>query len=344
MELASSSPASSPPQPSSPTFTSTTSSSATRVELTPLEIFKKVDYPELPHNMTTALLSGSDCSLSPKLPPSLSGSPNVCLSPVEEIPYLPDVKESLLYKPGLIQSPKSPSRAAHLRERSSKRHIPYHRPFPLELRLAKRVTGRVHEPDFTPEQLQEHEDAISSGLSRMSFDTLYKAFRALLAGREAVRHEVATSLWQVEYSERMTAFNKALHQENKDRLNMKDEQLKKIRNLFSGRDRTEIDDDTDYLQAVYNDECEMLRAITTQAEIVSRRLGSRAKRELLASTGEAPYLPRFVGTLPNKDSITHVLRGDFTDAGTDTDTDSDNDFGEDGDYRGEWPGQCGMQL
>ncbi|KAG1852723.1 hypothetical protein F4604DRAFT_1933599 [Suillus subluteus] len=245
MELVSSSPASSPPQPSSPAFTSTTSSSATCVELTPLEIFKKVDYSELPHNMTTALLSGSDCSLSPKLSPSLSGSPDVRLSPVEEIPYLSDVKESLLYKPGLIQSPKSPSRTAHLRERSSKRHIPYpHRPSPLELRLAKRVTGQVRKPDFTPEQLQEHEDAISSGLSRMSFDTLYKAFRALLAGREAVHHEVATSLWQVKYSERMTAFNKALHQENKDRLNMKDEQLKKIRNLFSGRDRMEIDDDT----------------------------------------------------------------------------------------------------
>ncbi|KAG1887538.1 uncharacterized protein F5891DRAFT_988107 [Suillus fuscotomentosus] len=296
--------------------------------------------------MATELLFGSDCSLSPKLSPYPSGSPIIHFSLVEEIPYLPDVKESLLYKPDILQSPKSPSRVAYLRERSTKRHIPYpSRPSPLELRFANRVTGRVREPDFTSEQLQEkfanshmiyvqkHEDAISSGLSRMSFDTLYKVFKAVLASHEAARHEVATSLWQVEYSERMTVFNQALHEENKNHLNLRDEQLKKIRNIFSEHERTEIDDDTNYIQAVYNDECEMLRTITTQAEIISKCLGSRAKRELLASTGEVPYLPCFVGASQNRDNITYVLRGGFTDAGTDTDTDSDIDFGEEEDRR-----------
>ncbi|KAG2126988.1 hypothetical protein BD769DRAFT_1668115 [Suillus cothurnatus] len=273
MELASSrSPASSPPRPSSPAFTNTTSSSATHVELTPLEIFKKADYSEFPTNMTTALLSGSDCSLSPKLSPSLPSSPKVYVSPVEEIPYLPDVHESLLYKPSLIQSSRSPSRATHLHERSSKRHIPYPlRPSPLEVHLANCVTGQVREPDFTLEQLQKHKDTISGGLLQMSYATLYKVFKALLAGHEAIRHEVATSLWQ----------------------------------------------------AIYNDECEMLCAITAQAEVVSTCLGPCAKRELLASTSKAPYLPCFIGTLPNKDSIMHVLHGGFTDVGTDTDTDSD---------------------
>ncbi|KAG1858448.1 hypothetical protein DFJ58DRAFT_876727 [Suillus subalutaceus] len=338
MELASSSLVSSPARPSSPTFTSTTSSSATHVEFTPLEFFKKADHPVSPH-MATELLSGSDCSLSPKLSPCPSGSPKVHFSPVEEIPYLPDVKESLLYQPGGSQSPKSPSRAAYLREKSSKRHVPYpHRPSALELQFANRMTGRVCQPDFTPEQLQEHEDAITSGLSRMSFDTLYKVFKALFASHKAVRHEVATSLWEVEASERMTAFNQALHQENKTRLNLKDKQLKKIRNYFSEREPTEIDDNTDYNQAVYNNECEMLRAITAQAEIISRRLGSRTGRELLASTGEAPYLPRFVDALHNRDSITRALRSGFADAGTDTDTDTDSDFSEDDDYNRR-PGQ-----
>jgi hypothetical protein len=142
----------------------------------------------------------------------------------------------------------------------------------------------------------------------------------------------------------MTAFNQVLHQKNKDWLDMKDEQQKKIRDLFSEHDRTEVDDDTDYLQAIYNDECEMLRAITAQAEIVSTCLGPCAKRELLVSTGEAPYLPRFVGTLPNKDSITCVLHGGFTDVGTNTDTDSNIDFSEDGEDCGMQPGHCGMQL
>ncbi|KAG1891769.1 uncharacterized protein F5891DRAFT_1197465 [Suillus fuscotomentosus] len=339
MELASSSPVSSPARLSSPTFTSTTSSSATCVELTPLEFYKKVDYPESPHIMATELLSGSDCLLSPKMSPYPPGSPNCRFSPVEELPYLPDVKESLLYQPDSFQSQRSLSRAAYLREKPSKRHVPYPpRPSPLELRFANRVTGRVRQPDFTAEQLQEHEDAISSGLSQMSFGTLYKAFKAVLAGREAARHEVATSLWQVEASERMSTFNQALHQENKTRLFLKDEQLKKIRNIFSERDRTEIDDDTNYNQAVYNDECEILRAITAQAEIISNHLGSSARRELLASTGETTYLPRFVGTLKNKDSITRALGGGCTEAGVITDTDTDTDSGEDDASVGQ-PGQ-----
>lgn len=352
MEFVPSSPVSSPPCSSSPAFTSSTSSSATRVELTPLDFFKKVDHPESPH-MAAEVLSGSDCSLSPKLFPSPPGSPKGYLSPVDEIPYLPDLKESLLYKPDPLQSPKSPSQAAHSRERSSKRHIPYPlRPSPLQLRFANRDTGQA-EPDFTSEQLQEvfiisflcsrdshivyvqkYEDMMSSDLSRISFGTLYKAFKAALAGREAARYEVATSLWQVEYSERITAFNQALHQENRDRLNMRDEQLKKIRNTFSERDRTENDGDTVYLQAAYDNECKMLHAITTQAEFISSHLGARAKRDLLASTGEAPYLPRFVGTLHNGDNITRALCGGFTDAGTDTDIDSDIDFGEDDHHTG----------
>ncbi|KAG2073339.1 hypothetical protein BDR04DRAFT_1116461 [Suillus decipiens] len=118
-----------------------------------------------------------------------------------------------------------------MHERSPKRHIPYPlRPSLLKLRLAKRMTRCSYIV-----YIQKHEDAISSGLSWMSFDTLYKVFKALLAGQEAVHHEVETLLWQVKYSEHVAAFNKVLHQENKDQLKMKDKQLKKIRSLFSGR-------------------------------------------------------------------------------------------------------------
>jgi hypothetical protein len=83
----------------------------------------------------------------------------------------------------------------------------------------------------------------------------------------------------------------------------------------------------------------MLHTITAQVEIVSMHLGPCAKHELLASTSEAPYLPHFIGTLPNKDSIMHVLHGGFTE-----DTDSDINFGKDGEDCGMQPGHCGMQL
>jgi hypothetical protein len=181
--------------------------------------------------------------------------------------------------------------------------------------------------------VQKHEDAISSGLSWMSFDTLYKAFNAVLASHEAIHHEVATSLWEVEASECMTAFNQALHQENKNQLNLKDEQLKKIRNFFSEWDCTENDNNMDYHQVIYNDECEMLRTITAQAKIISKCLGSCARRDLLDSTSEAPYLPCFVETLHNRDSITCALRSVFMD-GTDTNTDTNSNFSEDDDSSG----------
>ncbi|KAG1784682.1 uncharacterized protein HD556DRAFT_1314857 [Suillus plorans] len=128
----------------------------------------------------------------------------------------------------------------------------------------------------------------------MNVDTLYKAFKAVLASREVTHLQVATSLWQVECTECMTALNQALHKENRAHLNIKNEQLKKIRNFFSERHRAEIDDNTNYPQAVYDNECEMLYAITTQADLVSRCLGPGARHELLASTGEGPYLPRFL--------------------------------------------------
>jgi hypothetical protein len=143
MELASLSPVSSPALSSSSIFTSTTSSSATCVELTPLKFYRKVDHPELPHNiMPTELLSGSDCSLSPKMSPCHSGSQDIHFFPVEEIPYLPDITESLLYQPDGLWSPRSPSRATYLHDKSFKRHVPYpHRPSPLELQFANRMTG-----------------------------------------------------------------------------------------------------------------------------------------------------------------------------------------------------------
>ncbi|KAG1813773.1 hypothetical protein EV424DRAFT_1348931 [Suillus variegatus] len=183
----------------------------------------------------------------------------------------------------------------------------------------------------------------------MNVDMLYKAFKAVLASCEVTHLQVAISLWQVECAEHMTALNQVLHQENRARLNMKDEQLKKIRNFFSECHRTETDDNTNYPQAIYDDECEMLRAITAQADLISKCLGPGARHELLASTGEGPYLPRFVGTLKNRDSIAHALGGGCTDASTDTDsdTDSDSDHGKDDDYHSRQLGQqCsfGMQF
>ncbi|KAG0702297.1 hypothetical protein DFH29DRAFT_875215 [Suillus ampliporus] len=80
--------------------------------------------------------------------------------------------------------------------------------------------------------------------------------------------------------------------ENKDYLKFKDEELQAITNIFSLHNCPEVDDDTDYLQAVYDDECEILSAVSAQADVVSKHLGSRAKDDMLASMGSIK--PNFI--------------------------------------------------
>ncbi|KAG1777253.1 hypothetical protein EV702DRAFT_1045623 [Suillus placidus] len=170
----------------------------------------------------------------------------------------------------------------------SQKHIPYaSRPAPLELRFAARVSGQGCRPEFTVEEInkayltgQKREEAISRGFSHLSLATLYQLFKSKLAGREAARQRLVTTTWELEASEWYTTFLDGLYRENKDRLLFSDEELSRIRNVFSDRLQEEIDDDMNYLQAVYDDECEMLRAVAAQAEVLKRHLGSRVQEDL----------------------------------------------------------------
>ncbi|KAG1733604.1 uncharacterized protein EDB91DRAFT_632361 [Suillus paluster] len=159
----------------------------------------------------------------------------------------------------------------------------------------------------------------------MSFSTLYKAFKATLAGREAARQRLLATAWEIEEAKRFSTFLQALHDENRNRLKFKDDELKQLGNVFSERGRTEVDNDTNYLQAAYDDECEMLRAIGAQANLMSRHLGSDIRNDMLASTGQSHHQPRFVGTANHGSSSSHEPSD-----GSATDTDSDDDDQDDG--------------
>ncbi|KAG2335530.1 hypothetical protein BDR05DRAFT_1006716 [Suillus weaverae] len=261
MEFAPSSPPPSPPHSSSPAPTN--SSSATRVEPSLFD-FK---FPKQTNNlnrdsprwMTSDIGSISD-----------TGSPLVPLSPVDEVPKPHEAKQSILYKvpkspnvkrstsyrhilkspsqrgkPGLKSHPRngksytkifaSPSRRGqYLRERMSQKHIPYaSRPAPLELRFAARVSGQGCRPEFTVEEINEREEAISRGFSHLSLATLYQLFKSKLAGHEAARQRLVTTTWELEASEWYTTFLDGLYRENKDHLLFSDEELSRIRNVFS---------------------------------------------------------------------------------------------------------------
>jgi hypothetical protein len=95
------------------------------------------------------ILSQSECDPT--------GSPH-SLSPIDDAALkAPDGKESLfLGPPSVTPLPGVSPRGKYLREWMLRKHQPYTlRPAPLELRFAARITGRVHQPEFTPEEIEE---------------------------------------------------------------------------------------------------------------------------------------------------------------------------------------------
>jgi hypothetical protein len=117
-------------------------------------------------------------------------------------------------------------------------------------------------------------------------------------------------------------FLNGLHRENRNRLLSSDEELKRIRNVFSDQSQEEIDNDINYLQAVYDNDCEILRAVAAQADILKKHLGSRIKDDVFGSMGESSHSARFLG----KSSGTDDSMDDDEESEDDDDDDDDDQF------------------
>ncbi|KAG1893467.1 uncharacterized protein F5891DRAFT_985893 [Suillus fuscotomentosus] len=111
--------------------------------------------------------------------------------------------------------------------------------------------------------------------------TLYKGYQAKLVARETARQRMLVTAWEIEETERFLEFLDVLHVDNEERLGFAQEDLNIFRKLFSERDRSDVNDDRDYLQAVYEDEMEILRVVSLQAEQFSKILGARVKKDFL---------------------------------------------------------------
>ncbi|KAG2746288.1 hypothetical protein P692DRAFT_20739591 [Suillus brevipes Sb2] len=218
----------------------------------------------------------------------------------------------------------------------SQKHIPHAlRPAPLELRFAARVSGQGCWTEFTVEEIHEQEEAISKGFSYLSLATLYQLFKSKLADREAACQRLVTTSWELEASEQHTTFLDELYRENKDRLLFSDEELRKIRNVFSDRSQEEIDEDMNYLQAVYDDECEILRAVAAQADILKRHLGSRVQEDTVDFMGKSSNRPKFIPkSSPSSDTDDDMDEDEDDEDDEDNDDDNDDKEGEDSHING----------
>ncbi|KAG2098963.1 uncharacterized protein F5147DRAFT_655941 [Suillus discolor] len=133
--------------------------------------------------------------------------------------------------------------------------------------------------------LKKHIGYLENGLAQLHSSTLYKGYKAKLAACKTACQCLVC----------FTAFLDALHTKNEERLGFADKELQSFRKIFSERDCTEVDDDRDYLQAIYEDECKILRVTSAQAEQISKILDSSSdldsEEECLGApvgAGEAP--------------------------------------------------------
>lgn len=131
--------------------------------------------------------------------------------------------------------------------------------------------------------------------------TLYKGYQAQLAARETARQRMLATAWEIEEAERFIVFLNAMHADNKDRLKFTNDQLHSFRSLFSQRDCTDVDDDRDYLQVVYEDEYDILKAISSQAEHVAKVLGSCVSKSFQSGVGASRFSSSQPGVIDDED-------------------------------------------
>ncbi|KAG1886383.1 uncharacterized protein F5891DRAFT_1201032 [Suillus fuscotomentosus] len=350
---------SSPPRPSSPTHTN--SSSATRVEPAFFDFFlKKAD--NSPCLMTSDIGPGTDHSGSPhsgSLPAPLSPVDEVSNSPVVREGLLhspsrrgkhefaspsrrgkpghtPAMKESLLRSPSPCESHRmsSPScrkrhatYSCHLSSQSPNSSLPPRSSSPPASPLFGKFTmASPLELQFTAEDIAEHEELMMKGLAEMNLSTMYKLFKARLAGREAARQHLTVTAWAIQEAKHYLEFSEALNEDSKMCLKYSDEEFRRVRAALTGHHHSDIEDDGNYLQAAYNDECNTLRAVAAQADAMGKILGLNIKNDLLSSRGESSHRPQFTSSADPSDSHTSSdLDGDDHNGTMDSDDDEESE-------------------
>ena len=120
--------------------------------------------------------------------------------------------------------------------------------------------------------VKKHEDKLDRALAAMPPFVALKAFKVKQAARETARQRLLLTAWEIEEAERVSEFLGALYNENEQRYNMASDELERVGVTFCGRSCEEVDDDTDYFQAVYDEELEILKLATAQTEQIAKHL------------------------------------------------------------------------
>ncbi|KAG1891599.1 uncharacterized protein F5891DRAFT_1197652 [Suillus fuscotomentosus] len=206
----------------------------------------------------------------------------------------PGLKESLMYFPAKSLVPTSTAHQRSTGNRNSRKYLPYPPdPLPLELRYAGQFMSRGYQLDFSPEAMEKLEEQLENGLSQMKTATLYKGYKAKLLTREVARQRLFLSTLEAEEADLTACYADAIRAENKECFGSAEEELQRYRSHFSQCGHLEADDDRNYLQAVYEDECRILRTVNIQTDQVAKILDKCIAQSLTDCTGYFPMRHRF---------------------------------------------------
>ncbi|KAG2048336.1 hypothetical protein BDR06DRAFT_1013113 [Suillus hirtellus] len=172
-------------------------------------------------------------------------SPSCCGKPG----HTPAMKESLLHSPSPRESHhmSSPScrkhhtaySSCHLSSQSPNSSLPprsssppasplfgkFTMASPLELHISAHALGRECQPEFTAEDIAEYEELMMKGLAEMNLSTMYKLFKARLAGREAAHQHLMVTAWAIQEAKHYLEFSEVLNEDSKMRLKYSDEEF-----------------------------------------------------------------------------------------------------------------------
>jgi hypothetical protein len=130
--------------------------------------------------------------------------------------------------------------------------------------------------------VKKHEDKLDRDLAAMP--TSRPAFRYKQACYEAAHTRRSLAAWEIDQAERYSSLLHSLYAENKQ---LPDDEMESLRQALSVRSREGLEDDTDYFQAVHDDELETIQLFTAQIQQISKLLGSRGQApETAAVPGE----------------------------------------------------------
>ncbi|KAG2130430.1 uncharacterized protein EDB93DRAFT_1255912 [Suillus bovinus] len=164
-------------------------------------------------------------------------------------------------------------------------------PAPLELHYAAQVMKSKFQLEFSLEETQKLQEQLESGLSQLSTPTLYKGYKAKLASREVARQRMVLATWEIDEATQYEAFLMSIYGENEQQFKMAEGELQGFKRIFSQCGQAELEDNKQYLQAVYEDKCEILHVSSTQTDQIAKLLSSRVKQAFLKPTAAFPLHP-----------------------------------------------------